>query len=148
MEKKDKAVYDMQYAKENLQQVRMSLNKSKDADLLSWLERQTNKQGYIKELIRKDMEGKTMKIYESYGVLAHEKKPVFSVDIPASDAYDEIRVYIPDEVEISENAMGEKLVDIEGNTYLLSEVLTNFGDKPCLKWFDGKKERRIMLEVI
>lgn len=89
-----------------------------------------------------------MKLYESMGVLAHEKKPVYTVAGPASDAWEEILVDVPDEVEISENAMGEKLVDIDGQTYLLQEVLGNHGDKPCLKWFDGQKHRRIMLEVI
>ena len=34
----------------------LKLNKKTDEDILCWLDRQPNKQGYIKELIRKDME--------------------------------------------------------------------------------------------
>lgn len=51
-----KREYDLQYAREKLKQVKLVLNKEKDADLIVWLEKQENKQGYIKELIRKDME--------------------------------------------------------------------------------------------
>lgn len=55
MDKESKAAYDMQYAKENLQQIKFTLNKRTDADLLEWLNKQENKQKYLKELIRKDM---------------------------------------------------------------------------------------------
>lgn len=57
MDKESKAAYDMQYAKENLQQIKFTLNKRTDADLLEWLNKQENKQKYMKELIRKDMTG-------------------------------------------------------------------------------------------
>jgi len=53
--KYDKKEYDRQYAKENLQQIKFSLNKETDADILEWLSKQPNKAGYLKELIRKDM---------------------------------------------------------------------------------------------
>ena len=33
----------------------LKLNKKTDDDILCWLDHQPNKQGYIKELIRKDM---------------------------------------------------------------------------------------------
>lgn len=52
----DKAKYDMQYAKENTQQIKFVLNKNIDADIIDWLGTKQNKQGYIKELIRRDME--------------------------------------------------------------------------------------------
>ena len=50
-EKKAKARYDAA----NTVQLKMKLNKNTDADILSWLEQQGNKQGYIKALIRADM---------------------------------------------------------------------------------------------
>ena len=53
-----KYAYDRQYAKEKMQQIKLTLNKGTDADLLEWLEEQPNKQGYLKELIRRDMEEK------------------------------------------------------------------------------------------
>lgn len=40
------------YDKENTVQVSVKLNKKTDAKILSWLERQSNKQGAIKELMR------------------------------------------------------------------------------------------------
>ena len=52
----DKAKYDKQYAKENTQQIKFVLNKNLDADIIEWLRTKPNKQGYIKDLIRKDME--------------------------------------------------------------------------------------------
>lgn len=51
-----KYAYDTQYAKEKLQQIKFTLNKEHDADLIAWLDKQPNKQGYIKQLIRRDME--------------------------------------------------------------------------------------------
>lgn len=54
--KENKKNYDVKYAKENLQQVRLSLNKETDADLIEWINQQPNKQGYLKRLIREDME--------------------------------------------------------------------------------------------
>ena len=51
-----KGVYDQQYAKEMLQRINIALNKEHDADILEWLNKKPNKQGYIKELIRADME--------------------------------------------------------------------------------------------
>ena len=45
----------IRYNKENTVQISMKLNRSTDADLIDSLNRVTNKQGYIKELIRKDI---------------------------------------------------------------------------------------------
>lgn len=42
-------------------QVALKLNTGTDADILTWLEKQSSKQGYIKALIRKDIaEKKTL----------------------------------------------------------------------------------------
>lgn len=43
------------YDRENTVRVAIKLNKKTDADILEQLERQENKQGYIKALIRADM---------------------------------------------------------------------------------------------
>lgn len=45
----------MKYDKENTRRVYIKLNKNTDSDILSYLDSKQNKQGYIKELIRKDM---------------------------------------------------------------------------------------------
>ncbi len=45
----------IKYDKENTKRVYIKLNKNTDSDILSYLDSKKNKQGYIKELIRKDM---------------------------------------------------------------------------------------------
>ena len=44
----------MKYDKANVKQVKLSLNKKTDADVIAILESKDNVQGYIKELIRSD----------------------------------------------------------------------------------------------
>ena len=50
-QKRASAKYDLY----NTKQVKLKLNLKTDADILDWLDGISNKQGYIKELIRKDM---------------------------------------------------------------------------------------------
>lgn len=45
----------MKYDKENTKDIRFKLNRKTDADIIEHLEKCPNKQGYLKELIRKDM---------------------------------------------------------------------------------------------
>lgn len=45
----------VKYNKENTVQISLKLNRSTDADLIDSLNRVANKQGYIKELIRRDI---------------------------------------------------------------------------------------------
>lgn len=45
----------VKYNKENTVQISLKLNRSTDADLIDSLNRIANKQGYIKELIRRDI---------------------------------------------------------------------------------------------
>ena len=45
----------VKYNKENTVQISLKLNRSTDADLIGSLNRVANKQGYIKELIRRDI---------------------------------------------------------------------------------------------
>ena len=49
--RKSKAKYD----RENTVQFKMKLNKKTDADILQRLDEVSSKQGYVKELIRKDI---------------------------------------------------------------------------------------------
>lgn len=48
--------YLARYEKENLRQIRLKINRKTEPEILEWIEKQDNIQGYIKELIRKDME--------------------------------------------------------------------------------------------
>lgn len=48
-------IASIRYNKENTVQISLKLNRSTDAELIDSLNRVTNKQGYIKELIRRDI---------------------------------------------------------------------------------------------
>ena len=48
--------YLAQYEKENLRQIRLKINRKTEPELLEWIEKQDNIQGYIKRLILEDME--------------------------------------------------------------------------------------------
>ena len=50
--------YLNQYEKENLRQIRLKINRKTEPELLEWIEKQDNIQGYIKRLILEDMEKK------------------------------------------------------------------------------------------
>ena len=49
--------YNMKYNSEHTKQIKMSLNTRTDADIIEHLGKQPNKQKYIQDLIRNDMEG-------------------------------------------------------------------------------------------
>lgn len=89
------------------------------------------------------METKIVKLYESYGVLSHEKSPYFSMSAPASDIYDEIMVELP--CMVGETAMGEPVVELDGIEYALSQVLTNWGTEPALAWVAMNHDRHHVL---
>ena len=59
--------YMANYEKENLRQIRLKINRKTEPDLLAWVEKQENVQGYIKRLILQDMKikGKQIVICEN-----------------------------------------------------------------------------------
>ena len=56
MGKFNQAEYISVYQKENIKQIKINLNKEHDADIIRRLNEVNNKQGYIKTLIRKDIQ--------------------------------------------------------------------------------------------
>lgn len=87
-----------------------------------------------------------VKVYKSYGLLTHEKVPYYSFGRPATEIYDILSLDIPN--VIGANETGEPLLDIDGRTYLLNEVITNHGDKPAIAWVDGKtRQLKILYEA-
>ena len=52
-----KIKYIEEYQKQNIKQIKINLNKKNDKDIIEKLNSKSNKQGYIKELIRKDISG-------------------------------------------------------------------------------------------
>ena len=55
------AKYQEAYEKENQVQIKLKINKKTEAELLEWILNQENRQGYIKQLIAKDMEAQKRK---------------------------------------------------------------------------------------
>ena len=53
---KDKYAPQNKYIKENMQQVKLAVNKKTEPEILEWLGRQKNKAGAIKALIRAEIE--------------------------------------------------------------------------------------------
>ena len=53
--------YLAQYEKENIRQIRLKVNRKTEPELLEWIEKQKNIQGYIKQLIREDMKRQEVK---------------------------------------------------------------------------------------
>lgn len=50
-----KKAYDENYQKQNIRQIRLSMNRKTEPEILEWLEKKENIQGYIKKIIREDM---------------------------------------------------------------------------------------------
>lgn len=55
----------LKYKAEKCRQIKFELNKRLDEDVLVWLDSQENKQGYIKALIRADMEAHGFRLPEA-----------------------------------------------------------------------------------
>lgn len=54
----DQSSYIDQYQKDNIVRVVVKLNRKTDGDLIEELEKQSNRQGYIKQLIRDSIKGR------------------------------------------------------------------------------------------
>lgn len=52
----DRNKYMKQYNRDNIVSILLKFNKKTEADVLEQIEKQPNRQGYIKDLIRRDME--------------------------------------------------------------------------------------------
>lgn len=55
MESKERIAYKVKWDRDNTKQFKIKLMKTTDSDIISWLDEQDNKQGYIKKLIREDI---------------------------------------------------------------------------------------------
>jgi len=70
--------YMNQYEKENIRQIRLKINRKTEPELLEWIEKRDNIQGYIKRLILEDM--KHMKEFEKECYAAAEPVVPFNDD--------------------------------------------------------------------
>lgn len=77
-----------------------------------------------------------IKLYKNYGLLAHEKEPVYTYFIHVSAAHDLVTVDIPQISGVNE--YDEPLVSLDGRDYPLYDVLATVDDAPALRWYDGQ----------
>ena len=77
-----------------------------------------------------------IKLYKNFGVLAHEKEPVYTYFTPAAAAHDRVAVGIPQVSGLNE--YDEPLLSLNGRDYPLHDVLTTVDDAPALRWYDGQ----------
>lgn len=92
-----------------------------------------------------------IKIYCNYGVLAAEKRNVYTYGNPNPTAtcWDEITVETPKGWELYENYMGELMVTAPwGANYTINDVLRG-NEKPCFTACDrDRKLHRVFLTVV
>lgn len=91
------------------------------------------------------MKNVEMTIYANYGLLAHEKQTVYTLT-PATDICDTVRVIIPNVSGV--NVVDEPILTLDGQDYLLSQVLTSASDNPALRWIANGSYRTRMLTII
>lgn len=92
---------------------------------------------------------KFVQIYASHGVLGHEKQPVYTVGKPAGENCNRLTVALPAEYRHWENTAGEIGLTIDGKDYLLRDILTNWGDMPCIRWVNQRNVyRRVILSTV
>lgn len=86
--------------------------------------------------------------YANYGVLAHEKKPVFTISNTHAHTTvsEEIEITLPDKWGVGEDRLGRKLIITpDGEKYIADDIISSYGENPALNWYDGGKEHRIIL---
>lgn len=90
-------------------------------------------------------------IYANYGMLAHEKETVYSMN-PAAVIYKELTVILPDEIYAGENYAGEILVDFDGSgcLYPFSRLLCshNHNGPALVVPSPGKHTKYVDLEIV
>ncbi|MBQ2680023.1 MAG: hypothetical protein IJF98_07490 [Firmicutes bacterium] len=52
------AAYQNKYREENVREFRLKINRQTEPELLEWMNKQENYQGYLKSLIRNDIESR------------------------------------------------------------------------------------------
>ena len=90
-----------------------------------------------------------VKIYANYGVLAHEKQPVYTTAPEATATVSEpFYIIIPDAMKpyVTEGGQIALILPDGFGPYLLAECLaTGQDDMPVITWIDKNEERRVYL---
>ena len=91
----------------------------------------------------------TTTIYANYGMLGHEREAFWAV-VPTEEAYDEVRVALPEGYALCENGLGEALVEEEatGETVPLTMALAKFAKSPYLRFPSGDSWHSVSLNIV
>lgn len=92
---------------------------------------------------------KTFTGWANYGVLAHERRTIYTAGSPEATATfsEEVVFVVPEKWETAENEAGELLLSPDGETYYMPYQLLSYRDgKPCLRWFDGTQKHWVVLK--
>ena len=82
-----------------------------------------------------------VEMYRNYGILGHEKSPVYSLS--PSEICDKVTVYIPNRFRPHWTVEGNVSLVLSGDRYLLTDVIqTDRNDAPYLAWHDPPRLRR------
>lgn len=76
-----------------------------------------------------------VKLFANYGVLSAEKKTTYSMRTPIQEEYglhEEVWVELPDDLKAYETVNDDIVVTLEGEKYLMSQVLTTSNNQPAL----------------
>lgn len=85
-----------------------------------------------------------VEMYRNYGILGHEKRPVYSLS--PSEICDKVTVYIPNRYQPHWTIEGNVSLSLSGDRYLLTDVIqTDRNDTPYITWYDPPRLRRIPL---
>lgn len=90
-----------------------------------------------------------VKIYANYGVLGHDKSPVYRFGYPCSEFYDKYDVIIPDCFKVDLNEANDLLITLSsGDIYLARDLIHTINDSPAFVWFDGLNDHIVKLELV
>ena len=82
-----------------------------------------------------------VEMYRNYGILGHEKSPVYSLS--PSEICDKVTVYIPNRFQPHWTIEGNVSLSLSGDRYLLTDVIqTDRNDAPYIAWYDPPRLRR------
>lgn len=98
------------------------------------------------DAITERMASVPVEMYRSYGVLGHEKRPVYSM--AKGEISDKVTVLIPRKYEPYQTVTGDYCLTLSGKRCLLSEILhTDKNDDPFIMWYDGHSEHHVVLKT-
>lgn len=90
------------------------------------------KNGFVNPFTKTITNRPILKIYANYGVLASEKKAVYSYSNPITEINDELYIEIPGGFKVYDSTNSAEIIlsTEDGYDYTVDELLKNVGDAP------------------